>query len=151
MDNYIAGIHAAWLGEQLGFAAFSARANAESDDNFAEMWRTLAQLEFVTGERMAKVLRSHGEHINDDTRVDQESEAFQSYLSLSHAEVIVYMKDRVASALDRFEELLTIAPKQDLADIQFLVDHELALITFVEKEANGEPDSLSHVRRLLSS
>lgn len=151
MDNYIAGIHAAWLGEQLGLAAFNARANAETDDNSAQMWRTLAQLESATGARMAKVLRSHGEDIDNDTPIDQEGEAFQSYLTLSHADVIAYMRARVARAMDRFEELLAIAPKQDLADVQFLVDHELALITFVEREAAGEPDSLSDVHRLLSS
>ncbi|MEM8500751.1 MAG: hypothetical protein AAF542_22240 [Pseudomonadota bacterium] len=150
MDNYIVGIHAAWRGEQLGFAAFSARANAQQDKIFMEMWRTLAQLELVTGERMAKVLRFHGEHIDNDTPFDQQSEAFQSYLRLSHADVIAYMRGRVASALGRFEELLAIAPKQDMVDVQFLVDHELALITFVEREAAGEPDSLCDVRRLLS-
>ena len=100
---------------------------------------------------MAKVLRSHEEDIDNDTPIDHESEAFQSYLTLSHADVIAYMRMRVASALDRFEELLAIAPKQDLADVQFLVDHEYALITFVEREAAGEPDSLSDVHRLLSS
>ena len=66
MEDYIAGVHNAWLGERLGFAAFSSRAEAERDEVLAEKWRLLAKLEQVTGERMAKVLRAHGEEAEEE-------------------------------------------------------------------------------------
>ncbi len=44
MDDYIAGIRGAWLGEQLGFAVFMARAEAEQDAALAAKWRSLAEL-----------------------------------------------------------------------------------------------------------
>lgn len=151
MDDYIAGVHSAWLGERLGFAAFSARADAESDAARAEKWRVLAQLEQMTGERMVEVLRAHGEQVDDEPFIDLESEAFQTYMSLSHADVMGYMRERVVNALERFEHMLASAPDCDLEDIQFLVNHELALLTFVDKEALGETDSLVEVQQLLSS
>ena len=60
------------------------------------------------------------------------------------------MRERVLGALERFEHLLATAPESDLEDIQFLVDHELALLTFVDKEADGDADSLGGVQELLS-
>jgi len=151
MDDYIAGVHSAWLGEHLGFAAFNARADAEQDEFLSEKWRTLAQLEQVTGERMAKVLRAHGEQIDDEPFIDLESEAFQTYLSLSHTDVMGYMRDRVVAALERFEHMLATAPEYDLEDIQFLVDHELALLTFVDREIAGADDSLADVEKMIVS
>ena len=150
MEDYIAGVHNAWLGERLGFAAFSSRAEAERDEVLAEKWRLLAKLEQVTGERMAKVLRAHGEEAEEEPFIDRESEAFQTYLTLSHVEVTGYMRERVLGALERFEHLLATAPESDLEEIQFLVDHELALLTFVDKEADGDADSLGGVQELLS-
>ena len=151
MDDYVAGVRGAWLGERLGLAAFKAHAEAEQDELLAEKWRLLAQLEQVTGERMAKVLRVHGEPVDEEPVIDRESEAFQIYLSLSHVEVMDYMRERVLGALERFEHLLAATPEADPEDIQFLVDHELALLTFIDMETGGDADSLGDVLELLAS
>ena len=151
MDDYIAGIRSAWLGECLGFAAFMARAEAEQEDVLVYKWRRLAELEQVTGERMASVLRAHGEQVDEEPYVDRESEVFQTYLSLPHIEVMRYMRERVLGALERFEHMLAAAPQADLEDVQFLVDHELALLTFVDKEVSGHGDSLRKVHDLLNA
>lgn len=151
MDNYIAGIRSAWLGECLGFAAFTARAEAEQEEVLADKWRILAQLEEVTGQHMASVLKAHGETVDNEPNIDEESEAFQTYLSLPHGEVVSYMRDRVLGALERFEHLLAIAPTSDLEHLHFLIDHELALLTFVDRESSGRGDSLSDARKLLSA
>ena len=149
MDDYIAGIHSAWLGERLGHAAFMARAEAEHDDSRAEQWQVLARLEEATGDRMINILKSHGEQVDDEPIVDLESEAFQAYLALPHDDVMSYMRDRVISALSRFEHLLAMAPEADLVNVQFLVDHELALLDYVDAELAGGGDSLKSVRAML--
>ena len=149
MDDYIAGIRGAWLGEQLGFAVFMARAEAEQDAALAAKWRSLAELEQVTGEHMASVLKAHGEMPGEAPLVDWENEAFQTYLSLPHRDVMNYMRGRVISALEDFESLLAAAPEADQESVRFLVDHELALLTFIDQEASGGEDSLAGVQELL--
>lgn len=44
--------------------------------------------------------------------------------------------------LDEFEQLFRLAPQADKADVQLLLDHEIALMDFAAAERKGESDSL---------
>ena len=46
--------------------------------------------------------------------------------------------------------LLGITPESDLDAVQFLVDHGLALLTFVDREIESSGDSLEQVEALLA-
>ena len=53
-------------------------------------------------------------------------------------------------AIERFERLLAIAPEEDREVVQILVDHELALKRFAERELAGDPEtSLDPVRAVI--
>ena len=43
--------------------------------------------------------------------------------------------------IDDFEGLEAIAPKEDLPELKILSAHEVAAIAFLNREANGDPDS----------
>ena len=148
MDDYIAGIKSAWLGEQFGQAVFAALAEAASDSGMADRWRTLARLEEMTGQRMVAVLELYGETTGSEF-IDVEA-ILQRYSGSSHLEIMTNMKERVVAAIERFDRLLGIAPESDLDAVQFLVDHEPALLSFVDREIEGSGDSLQQVEALLA-
>ena len=148
MDDYIAGVKSAWLGEQHGRAAFTALAEAAGDAGTAGKWKTLAQLEQVTGQRMAALLESYGE-MPDEPFIDVEA-IVDRFSTESHLEIMADMKKIIGPAIERFDRLLGIAPESDIDAVQFLVDHEVALMTFVDRELEGRADSLAQVEALLA-
>jgi hypothetical protein len=149
-DNYLDGIRSAWLGEQFGQAFFNAMANASDDEHMQATWKTLAQLEYVTGNRMATLIESHGEQATTDEIIDISDELIQQYTDVSHFESMSRMQDVIEEAIIRFDQLLAVAPENDVNAVRFLVEHELALQTFVEREIAGHAEnSLEEVIRLL--
>jgi len=151
-DNYIEGIRSAWLGEQFGHAFFNAMAGKTNDPIMASRWRTLAQLELVTGNRMATLLEAHGESATTNEIIEISDEVLQRYTEGSHIDSMTKMKATIESALVRFDQLLAVVPDSDVGEIQFLVSHEQALLTFVDCEISGDSDnSLAAVNKLLES
>lgn len=149
-DNYIEGIRSAWLGEQLGEAFFKAMADRTDDQSMQAAWQTLAQLEHVTGKRMAAVLESHGESAIAQDSIEIGNDVVEQYAGVPHIDAMTHMKDVVEQALIRFDQLLAVAPESDVPDVQFLVQHEQALLTFVEREIAGDHEgALADVEQLL--
>jgi hypothetical protein len=60
------------------------------------------------------------------------------------------MKDVVTNAIVRFDQLLAVAPESDVPSVRFLVDHEQALLTFVDCQIAGDQaHALEDVEALL--
>ena len=151
-DNYIEGIRSAWLGERLGEVFFRKLAEQTEEETLQQKWLVLAQLEKVTGSKMASLLESHGESATTTENIDVDSDVISRYTSGSHQEAMLHMKEVVEKAVARFDQLLAVAPEDDIADVQFLVHHELALLSFVDHEIEGNPGSaLNEVEKLLQS
>ena len=149
-DSYIEGIRSAWLGERLGEVFFRAMANRTDDQSMQTAWRTLAQLENVTGKRMAAVLETYGETVTADGTIEVGDDIIQQYTGVPHLDAMKHMKDVVEQALVRFDQLLAVAPESDVPQVRFLVQHEQALLTFVEREIAGDrANALADVEQLL--
>ena len=150
-DNYLDGIRSAWLGEQLGEVFFKALADRTEDRSMRSTWQTLAKLENVTGQRMAAVLTAHGEAATTDEAIEVGDEIVNRYAAASHLDSMLRMKDVVEKAIIHFDQLLAVAPDADVPSVQFLVHHEQALLTFVEREIAGNHDhALEDVQKLLT-
>jgi hypothetical protein len=151
-SNYLDGIRSAWLGEKFGEAFFCAMASSSNNDLMRESWRTLAQLEVVTGNRMASVLEAHGESASTDEIIEISDELLHQYTDVPLQSSMLQMKETIEKAVVRFDQLLATAPDEDVTAVQFLVDHELALLAFVERELDGEHEhALDAVNSLLES
>ena len=137
-DDYLEGIRGAWLGEQFGEVFFQALAERAEEETMRSKWQTLARLENVTGNRMASLLEAHGEAATTDEAIEVGDELVARYADVPHLDSMLHMKDVVEKAIVRFDQLLAVAPEADVAAVQFLVDHEQALLTFVEREIAGE-------------
>ena len=149
-DSYIEGIRSAWLGEQFGEVFFNGLAQRTEDESMRCAWQTLAKLENVTGKKMAAVLEINGEVASTDDRIEVGEEIFERYTSATHLDSMLRMKDVVEKAIIRFDQLLAVAPETDVPALQFLVHHEQALLTFVDREIDGDHDcALQDVEKLL--
>lgn len=149
-DSYIDGIRSAWLGEQFGEVFFRALAERTEDESMRAAWQTLAKLENVTGKRMAAVLEAHGEAAATDEAIEIGSEILDDYSGASHLDAMKKLKDVVEKAIIHFDQLLAVAPEPDVPLVQFLVQHEQALLTFVDREIAGDhAHALEDVEKLL--
>ncbi len=151
-DDYLDGIRGAWLGEQFGEVFFNALAERATDNNLQAKWHVLARLEQVTGNRMAELLATHGEVASTDEAIEVGEDMVNQYANAPHLDAMRRMKDVVEKAIVRFDQLLALAPEPDVEAVQFLVDHEQALLTFVERELAGDgARSLEAAETLLAS
>ena len=150
-DSYLDSIRSAWLGERFGEVFFTAMAERTDDDAMRSKWQSLATLERVTGERMAEVLESYGETAATTEAIEVGEDILSRYADVPHIESMTEMRDVVEKAIVRFDQLLAIAPDADVPAVQFLVQHEQALLTFVEREIAGDgANALEDVNRLIA-
>ena len=137
-DSYLEGIKSAWLGELFGEVFFNAMAERATDESMRAKWQTLAKLENVTGKKMAALLETHGESAVTDEAIEVSDEILSRYTDASHHDSMMRMKDVVEKAIIHFDQLLAVAPESDVPAVQFLVQHEQALLDFVESEIAGD-------------
>ena len=139
-DGYEQGVHAAWVGEIQGELFFIALAEAEAGAR-REKWETLAALERVTGQRMAAVLRARGVPLAPAAASGRLPAAAREYAKRPFSEAVAAMRPILLDAIGRFEALLAQAPAAERKAMQFLVDHERAILRFVDLEAVGQGDA----------
>lgn len=150
-DSYIEGIRGAWLGEQFGEAFFQALAVRANDQSMQSAWHTLAKLEHVTGNKMAAILEANGETAVRNDVIEVGDEILNQYTQTSHRDSMLRMKDVLEKAIIRFDQLLAVAPEPDVPAVQFLVHHEQALLSFVDREIAGDhAHALDDVEQLLA-
>ena len=147
--EYREGIRSAWQGEQWGKAFFERLAQATEDAGHRAKWQALAELEEATGTRLAPL-------VDDRTAVSLDEEirpldaAVAAYSRLPWPEAMQQMMTVLDPAIERFRELLAMAPEEDNETLQILFDHEVALKQFAERELAGDSQaSLDPVRAVI--
>ena len=149
-SNYLQGIKSAWLGELFGQAFFMAMADHAKEPGMQQAWHKLGMLEEKTAARMAALLEAHGDKAETNEIIEITDELIGQYTSVSHLESMSRLRVRLENAISRFDHLLAVAPESDISDVQFLVDHEQALLSFVDRELGGDHDNaLAEVEKLL--
>lgn len=152
--SYQDGVYQAWLGELQGEMFFEHMAQASADEQ-REKWQTLAELERVTGRRMAVLLTAQAVDLTKPEPPQQLLDALAAYTKMPFAEAVSAMRPILLAAIEKFEALLVQAPAADREEMQFLLDHERALLSFVEleeaEEAEQKAASLDAVRALIQS
>ena len=147
--SYQDGIFQAWAGELQGEMFFERRAQGAADEH-REKWEELAELERVTGRRMAALLEAKQVELAAPEMSGQLLAFAQAFAQMPHAEAMASLRPILVAAVERFEALLAQAPEADRQAVQFLVDHERALLNFVELEEAGQTDaSLDATRALI--
>lgn len=147
---YRSEIHAAYVGEIVGAAAFGAMAQSQafSDHQRAQL-QTLARLEQVTRARLEPVMVRHGLAVQDVEAMEQGTRAA---VGDAHdwAPLMESIRDGARPYIPRFEALLEAAPAEDAPVMRQLLEHERALVQFAidELEGSGETSMLAVERAL---
>ena len=148
-DGYRDGIRQAWQGEVWGKAFFERLAAATDDAGQRDTWQVLAELEEVTGNRLAPLVADAEEPPSADAYRALES-AVAAYAALPWGVAMERMMTILDPAIERFRELLAQAPAEERDTVQILLDHEIALKRFAERELAGDADtSLKPVRAVI--
>ena len=134
--DYEGGIHAAWLGEKLGKAFFEQLAEATDDAALRAKWEVLAQLEDAVGNCLEPLVQADETSAASNSKLG--SNAAASFAELPYAVALQQIKEVVDPAIDRYKRLLEQAPDSDREVVQILVDHEVAIQVFVEREMAGD-------------
>ena len=147
-SEYRDGILQAWQGEQWGKAFFDQLAERTDDAGHRAKWQVLGQLEEATGNALTPLVADSAE---PDPEGYREVDTFVAeYAKLSWTEALEQMMTLLDPAIERLERLLAMAPEEDRDTVQILVDHELALKRFAERELAGDPEtSLDPVRAVI--
>lgn len=149
-DAYRDGILEAWQGELWGQAFFERLAAATDDAGQRAKWLVLAELEEATGNRLAPLVADAEEPPSADAYRPLES-AVAAYAALPWGVAMERMMTILDPAIERFQGLLVHAPAEERDTVQILVDHEVALKRFAERELAGEADtSLDAVRAVIA-
>lgn len=147
-NEYRDGILLAWQGEHWGKVFLEQVAERTEDAGHRAKWQVLAQLEEATGNALTPL-------VDDSAKPDPEGyrqvDTFVAeYAKLSWVEAMEQMMTLIDPAIERLERLLALAPDEDREAVQILVDHELALKRFAERELAGDPEtSLEPVRAVI--
>ena len=145
-NEYRHGILLAWQGEQWGKAFFEQLAEATEHSERRAKWKVLAELEEATGNRLAPLVADDADLTSaaGHRRVDT---AVAAYSELPWLAALEQMMTILDPAIERFRELLAMAPGEDRETVQILFDHEIALKRFAERELAGDSEtSLDAVR-----
>lgn len=147
-SEYRDGILQAWQGEHWGKAFLEQIAERTDDAGHRAKWQVLALLEEATGNALTPLVPDSAE---PDPEGYRQVDAFVAeYAKLSWTEALEQMMTLLDPAIERFERLLAMAPEEDRDTVQILVDHELALKRFAERELAGDPEtSLDPVRAVI--
>ena len=149
MDIYRNGIQQAWRGEQWGRAFFERLAEATDDPEHRAKWKVLAELEEETGNRLLPLLGDDAEPPAAENFRPVDA-AVAAYSGLAWPEALEQMMTILDPAIERFRELLALAPEEDRETVQLLFDHEVALKRFAQRELAGNPQvSLEPVRAVI--
>ena len=149
-NAYRDGITQAWQGELWGKAFFERLAAATDDADRRAKWHVLADLEEAIGNRLAPLVANAGDPPSADAYRPLDA-AVATYAALSWPEAMERMTTILEPAIKRFQELLAAAPVAERDAVQLLVDHEVALKRFAERELAGDSDtSLEPVRAVIA-
>lgn len=136
-DAYREGIVQAYQGELWGKAFFERLAAATDDADQRGKWQVLAALEEATGNRIEPLIADAPDPPIANVYRSLES-AVEVYEALPWHVAMERMMTILDPAIERFQELLAQAPVEERDTVQILVDHELALKQFAERELAGD-------------
>jgi len=139
LENYRAGLDAAYQGEYFGIAMYRRIAAARQTPDEMEKWHLLARLEEVTRSVLEPVLHRHDMETGARAESTEAGERdAENYMNLPWDQLMRRFIHELDADIDEYSALLEIAPPSDHDAIRFLVDHEIVAKTFCERELDGK-------------
>ena len=137
--RYLESVQNAWTGEVYGGALFrAAAANTDHADHRAK-WLRLADLEDVTRDVLGVVLARHGMAPEAPPDASERGlEIGRRMASQTWSDALGQFQPITGPAIDRFRQIRQACPDEDVSAIEFLIDHEVVLQEFADRELAGD-------------
>ena len=150
-NTYEASVQAAWAGEVYGEALFAELARLDPGTALGPKWKLLAELERVTGRQLEPLVNRYGFDTEPPgEQVQRGLATAREFAQMPHADFMALIEPYLEEVISRFEAMRDAAPAEDMAAMQLLVDHEVALLRFVQLERRpGDQDSTRDARMLV--
>lgn len=152
-ESYEAGVYEAWVGEIFGESLFAELAGHCAGTPLEAKWTLLAELERVTGRQLEPLLRRYGYELipPDDAKQRGVSNA-REFCKIPHLEFMAQIEPYLEEVISKYQTLRDVAPLEDASAMQFLVDHEAALLRFVQLElGESGQDSTQAAKSLIET
>jgi hypothetical protein len=149
--KYHDGIRAAYQGELAGERLYRELANRFPSDDRHAKFRAIADVEWLTHSRLKPIAERLGVGSGETDWLPTVERRAAELGSLSWREFIDKALRDWPPYIERFAALKPLAPPGDEASIQFLIDHEVALVEFarLEQATPGAEDSLRVLQTFL--
>lgn len=121
-------------------------------EHFAEREKIimLARIERDAAQAVEPLLQKYGLKPRRESVLKNEGLSHvELHKSYSWAEFMAYIVERYPGYLDQFRALEQMAPPEDLAALNDLTGHEIAVIEFARRELARDPDSLAPLHQYL--
>lgn len=141
-DDYLDRVIEAYQGEVFGESIFAELAAKSHDAQTAYKWKTLAQLERETKERLRPLVAALGGDVREDPgHFPDGQQLAERWEKQSFDETMVEFRDTVPKYVSFFESLEADARPEDRDVLAAVTAHEKAIQTFAEYEVAGRGES----------
>jgi hypothetical protein len=125
--------------ETGGEAVCLARAEASDDPGRREKWLLLAELETRTKSAVMHFLRANGIAVEEKAEKRREGEArARASASLPWSDLMARMQPRLQDYVGELRQFVSASPPAQKEIAARLLEHEEALLAFVERELAGD-------------
>jgi hypothetical protein len=145
-EDYRSKVAKAYDGEIFGAAFFAALADRFEDRR--KQIEIMRDIELATAERMVPVVSRLKLPPSDTAKLESDGRKAASRVTEWTAFIESFRK-AAPGFVAEFEALAAVAPAQDRAVAAFLVAHEVAFVSFTEKESAGEANATAALEELL--
>jgi len=134
-----------------GEAYFEALAARLADPAHKYKMQLLAEVEAYAAHAVRPLIEAYGLRPRPASELRASGDAQAAEGSAGWDGLIAEMRETFPGYVADFERLEAMAPPEDRAVLKVLTAHEVAAISFLEREAAGDPDSTAPLRRYLET
>ena len=132
-----------FIEEELQGEAFFGRLAAYNQGKARHAFQLMAAIESGVIAAMQPAIARHGLKLTDPKALHEEGlREAEAMGAMTWVEFLYHVDQDYPAFNDELDQLLRLAPAPDRADVQLMVDHELAFTNFAAAERSGDPNSL---------
>ena len=136
--------------EYVGEGYFATLADIHTNEA-SDALHIMAEIERAVITALQSVIhRNHLQLQDRDSLRDEGRREAEGIRLTSWPDILKHIVDDYPVFLEEFEQIAGLGPKTDAAELQLLVDHEIAVIDFATAALQGEPNSIEILEQFLN-
>jgi hypothetical protein len=148
--TYVDGVLQAYEGELIGERLYAGVAAARGEQDAQQRFALIAAVERATHTLLQPVAARLGLKASEERVSAAVRKRTPELAALSWPEFVRKAMHDWPPFVPRFEALRALAPADDAAVLEMVVEHERALVEFIRREAVGDAASLEPLQQYLA-